>query len=222
MLLHTFQGDLSATKILAVGRLTQTPLKLKLLKSNNLLEKNYKEMMTFKSLPILEINDKQHLLKANAIIRYLCTISPSSSAVYGSTPFEISQVDALLDFLTCDLEPSIALLNSVVQGKVTAPQTVLDAAQSELLKGLRFLEESLTKNQTKFLLKNDITAADVAISVMLSPMYRFVLDEAFFLKNCPEVRGWLERCFGEESVRLTVGCLGRPCGKAVKLLPSEE
>jgi len=107
MKLYTLKGDLAASKILATAKLCDTPLALELLKPNFHIEKRFKDMFTFKSLPILEIQAGQTLLKANAIVRYIASNSSNSNTIYGSTEMEKAKVDAMLDFLGTELEPSI-------------------------------------------------------------------------------------------------------------------
>jgi glutathione S-transferase len=44
----------------------------------------------------------------------------------------------------------------------------------------------------RFLVSNRITVADIALSLMISPLYQSSLDEDFFKKEVPYATNWLE------------------------------
>ena len=222
MKLYAIKGDLSTSKILAAAKLADQTLTLELLKPNFHIEKKFKEIFTIKSVPILEIAEGQTLMKANAIVRYLASVSSKKSQIYGSSELQQARVDALQDFLSMELEHAIDQVLGVVQGKICSNKKALDSAEATIQKCLKYLCEVLKSNGTKYLTGNEITVADVCTAVMLHPVYRFFVEEDYWTKNVPEIKKWIERCFAEECVRTTVGCIIKPCTKRIEIPASDE
>ena len=223
MKLYALKGDLSASKVMACAKLAEQELNLECLKPNFHIESKFKKFFTFKSLPILEIAEGQTLLKANAQVRYLASTSSKKSKIYGSDEYSQAKVDALLDFLSTELESAIGQTLAVVQGKICAPQKALNDAEAIVKKCLTYLCQVIKENgNSQYLTGNQMTIADVAMAVMLSPIYRFVIEESYWTKNVPEVKKWIERCFTQECVRTTTGCLVKPCSKRLEIPASDE
>ena len=223
MKLYALKGDISSSKVMAFAKLAEQELNIECLKPNFHLESKFKKVFTFKSLPILEIAEGKTLLKSNAMIRYLASTSPKKNEIYGSDEMSQAKVDALLDLLSTELEHAIILIMAVVQGKICAPQKAIEDAEKTIDKVLTHLCQVIKQNgNTDYLVGNQMTIADVAMAVMLSPIYRFVMTEEYWTKSVPEVKRWVERCYSHEHVRTTIGCLTKPCSKRLEIPASDE
>lgn len=116
-------------------------------------------------LPSLQ-TEEGYIFESNAIMRHIARLDKSGKHLYGSTPFENSQVDMWLDFATTELDANnMPFLLELFRG-VPAPAGSL-AALEQSLAGLELWLETRT-----FLVGERMTIADIGIAFALQWVYR--------------------------------------------------
>ncbi|KAG5510578.1 hypothetical protein JKF63_06875 [Porcisia hertigi] len=116
-------------------------------------------------LPSMQ-TEEGYLFESNAIMRHIARVEKSGAKLYGSTPFESSQVDMWLDFAACELDAHNHPYLMEAFAGTPAPESAM-APLEESLAGLELWLETRT-----FLVGERMTVADISVAFSLQWVYR--------------------------------------------------
>lgn len=130
--------------------------------------------------PVLQ-TEEGYLFESNAIVRYVARLDKTNSGLYGSTPYEASQVDMWLDFGLTELDSkTYPYVHNVFFGK-PLPEDTNDLV-SNALGGLDAWLETRT-----FLVGERLTIADIVIAFSLQWAYQLAAAGEDFSKKFKNV-----------------------------------
>uniref|UniRef100_A0A914VTD2 glutathione transferase n=1 Tax=Plectus sambesii TaxID=2011161 RepID=A0A914VTD2_9BILA len=143
----------------------------------------YKPKMPMGQLPVLEIDGKRMLPQSISIGRYIA----KKGHFYGATAYESALIDSI-----CDLNNDVVLKVYPVMFAIFAQNDDLkeeewNKVKDEVLKKYEFLEKTLKKNGTGWLVGKKITMADFFVAEFASRLTEHiddtVLDDLPLLKK---------------------------------------
>lgn len=128
--------------------------------------RNCSPCMRFPSLQ----TEEGYVFESNAIMRHIARLDKSGNRLYGSTPFESSQVDMWLDFAATEIDASMMPFLMQFFANIPAPADAINRLE-ESLTGLELWLETRT-----FLVGERLTIADISIAFSLQWVYRATGD----------------------------------------------
>jgi len=126
-------------------------------------------------VPVLE-TPEGYLYESNAILRYVARYNDNST-IYGKDNFERALVDQYLDWISLTLEPAAEKLLFPLYGYAPLDKAKYTQDLEALKKVLRIIDDRL--KQSKYLVGDTLTIADIQLVTDLGCLYRFVFDEKF-------------------------------------------
>jgi len=171
----------------------------------------YKKLNPNGKVPILETPEGP-LYESNAILRYVARINDDSK-LYGRDDFERALVDQYLDWISLTLQPaSFPVLRPIV-GHAAYDKESYEQGLDALKKALRILDDRL--KQSKYLVGDNLTIADIHVVADLNVFFRFIFDEKF-RKPFHNLTKYYESVANEPNV---VKILGKPVLAKTALQP---
>jgi len=126
-------------------------------------------------IPVFETPEGP-LFESNAILRYVARINDDSK-LYGKDDFERALVDQYLDWISLTLEPAAFPVLTPIVGFTPYNKETFEQSLDALKKALRILDDRL--KQSKYLVGDSITIADIQVVADLHLFFRFIFDEKF-------------------------------------------
>jgi elongation factor 1-gamma len=148
--------------------------------------KEYKAISFTGKCPALQTPEGV-LVESAAIARYIAEIGEGK--LQGGNAWEEANVNQWIDFSKTALQPHLVTILYSVYGHVAGDADQFTNAVKELKEQIKSLNVHL-QGKTH-LVANRVTVADIAIAMMLIPLYQTTLDGGF-RKAMPNVTNWLE------------------------------
>lgn len=196
MILHTFQGDFQAIRVLAAAKFCGIDLKLNIVKANFLMTSEAKSNMAFPRMPCLQVSDQTGwIVSPPAIIRYFGSLKEGSM---GSTPQSEALTEQISETCLNDIEPCVCLLIATILGEVKAEKDAVTAATNQLLAALKIVNDYYL-NDRDFIADSQVTLADISLFSVLVNVFRGAISFKK-LNGTPKVKAWMERIAAEPSI----------------------
>ena len=150
-----------------------------IIKNKEFVQKN-----PMKFLPMLEVSEGV-LVETNSILIYLAQFS--DSPLYRGTLEEKAVIDEWLEKITCSFEVSVMALLYPVWGYAPFESKIHQQALNDTKNFLEDVEQKLT--QSRYLVGDRLTLADLSLACTLVWPFRAVLDESF-RNGLPRLLEW--------------------------------
>jgi len=147
------------------------------------------------------LTDHGKILQVNAISRYIAGIQKKISLL-GSTPFESAQVDQWIDFHKNEIELPAFALYCFQNGLLKNDQNMLKHSTRDIENVYTIFEHHLKGK--KYFVGNNITLADIVISIPLSFLHLKVLNSQS-REKFPETSRWLMSIIKNPHVSSVIG-----------------
>lgn len=151
-------------------------------------------------LPCMDTPDGP-IWESNAIARYVARANPRSN-LYGKGYFENAQVDQWLDFAQDELIPPASVWTYPILGYTSYNEQAYKQAKEDLKRGLRVLDDHLLRHT--FLVGNNITLADIVVSISLQSTLTMVADSSY-RAEFPNVVRWFLTCVNQPNFVSVLG-----------------
>jgi elongation factor 1-gamma len=148
--------------------------------------KEYKAKSFTGKCPALE-TPEGILVESAAIARYIAEIGEGK--LQGGNAWESANVNMWIDFSKTSLQPHFATIIYAVFGHVAGDADQFNNAIKEVKEVVKTINVHL-QGKTH-LVANRVTVADIALALILIPLYQTTLDGGF-RKAMPNVTNWLE------------------------------
>lgn len=148
--------------------------------------KEYKAKSFTGKCPALE-TPEGILVESAAIARYIAEVGEGK--LQGGNAWEAAQINMWIDFSKTSIQPHWVTIIYSVFGHVAGDADQFNTAVKEIKELVKTLNVHL-QGKTHFV-ANRVTVADIALALLLIPLYQTTLDGGF-RKAMPNVTNWLE------------------------------
>jgi elongation factor 1-gamma len=141
------------------------------------------------------------LFESGAMQRYVGRLRPEAG-LYGSGFYQNGQVDQWLDFITTEVDTVRGSWLYPIMGYIEFDQEAYEQAKKDMNHILSVLDSHFLHNT--YLVGNQITLADIALTSSLVELYRRVFAPNY-IGNYPNVNRWFTTCINQPQFEKVLG-----------------
>jgi glutathione S-transferase len=131
--------------------------------------------------PCVELDDGSAIWESNAVMRFLCNISPEGATLYPTDPIKRARVDLALDWRQTSFYPCLPSIGYILFGMDQSTEKAKEDFKKLLDEHFKTLTEVFLKDN-KFIFSDTPTIADLSIALPLT----FIKARSKFWEAVPE------------------------------------
>jgi len=153
------------------------------------------------------------IFESGAIQRYVGRLRPEAG-LYGNSFYQAGVIDQWLDFITTEVDVARGAWIYPILGYVEFNQAVYEQAKKDMTRIMTVLNTHFLSNT--YLVGNQITLADIALTSSLTELFRRVFDPTF-LSSFQNVVRWFTTCVNQPNFEKVIGKV--ECAKQEEMAP---
>ena len=185
-------GNLFAQTALVAADLANQNVEVIYMSEEQRKDKAWAAKHTTGKFPVLELDSGEMIFESGTIAKYFAKCAPASGLL-GQSAFETAKVDEWVAYNQSTIMPAVMPVAYAALGHAIVKQEVFTAGLAKLKSVLKVLNTHLADKH--FLVGDNLTIADVVVSVAMMIPFQTVLDGGF-RKGMPHVSEYFERCVG--------------------------